>query len=57
MSNEKLKKNEVRPGEDLLANELEAIAGGKETPNDGLCFSGCESGCDKGNEETPPPVE
>lgn len=57
MANEKLNKNEVRPGEDLLANELEAIAGGKETPNDGLCFSGCESGCDKGNEETPPPVE
>ena len=33
MANENLKMNEVRPGEDLLSKELEAIVGGKDIPS------------------------
>lgn len=55
MSNEKLNKNEVRPGEDLLSSELEAIAGGTESGLDDNCSTGAS--CSQGNVETPPPTE
>lgn len=45
MSNEKLNKNEVRPGEDLLSSELEAIAGGTENDMDAVV---CDVGCAEG---------
>ena len=55
MANEKLKMNEVRPGEDLLSSELEAIAGGAESGLDDNCSTGVS--CSQGNVETPPPTE
>lgn len=49
MANEKLKMNEVRPGEDLLASELEAIAGGTGGEMDAVV---CDVGCAEGTIES-----